>query len=143
MAPIPREEFVHLLVAAAHMSIALAQEQVVGTIPQNIRWELFGFERAGKESSLEDIASILYRDGQFPVIVDVFVTGALEDFTIIRLIVSGRDFVDNIAQTWNTPPGMGPFKALGLMLPTPIWDRPRPLSLSDLKEAANGWPHMT
>lgn len=140
MASLTQEEFVHLLLTAARLSIEIAQEQVVGTIPQEIRWELLGFERSGKESSLEEIVAILYRDGRFPVIVDVMVTGMLNASTIIRLIASGHDFVDDTEKTWNMPAGMGPFKPLGLMLPYPIWHRPRPLSLDDLREAVQGWP---
>lgn len=140
MASLTQEEFVYLLVTAAQMSITVAQEQVVGAIPQEIRWELLGFGRSGKESSLEEIVAILYRNEQFPVVVDVFVAGVLDASTIIRLKVSGHDFVDDTAKTWNMPAGMGPFKSLGLMLPYHIWQRPRPLSLNDLREAAEGWP---
>lgn len=140
MASLTQEAFEHLLVQAAYISIDVAQAQVVGALPQKIRWELLGFERSGKESSLDEIVAILYRNGAFPVIVDVFVAGVLDAFTLIRLVVSGHELVDDIAKTWNTPVGMGPFKSLGLMLPNPIWQRPRPLSLDDLREAAAGWP---
>lgn len=140
MATISREEFERLLVQAAHMSIEVAQEQVNGTLPDKLRWELTGFGRSGKESSLEQIVEILYRSGHFPVIIDVFVTGVIDAFTIIRARPSGHHFVDDITKTWNTPVGMGPFKTLGLILPGRIWYRPRPLSLDDLREAVAGWP---
>lgn len=140
MATLSREEFEDLLVRAAHMSIEVAQEQVNGTLPHEVRWELTGFERSGKESSLEEILEILYRNGHFPAIVDVFVTGVIDAFTIIRVRPSGHHFVDDITQTWNTPVGMGPFKPQGLILPSWIWYRPRPLSLDDLREAVEGWP---
>lgn len=140
MSSFAREEFENLLVSAAHMSIEVAQEQVNGTLPHEIRWELTGFERSGKGSSLEQIVEILYRSGHVPVIVDVFVTGVLDAFTIIRVRPSGHQFVDDITKTWNTPAGMGPFKPQGLILSGRIWKRPRPLSLDDLQEAVEGWP---
>lgn len=140
MATITREEFEKLLVLAAHMSIKVAQEQVAGSLPHTIRWELTGFERSGKESTLEQIVEILYQNGRFPVVVDVFVTGMIDAFTIVRVRPSGHHFVDDITETWNTPVGMGPFKPLGLILPARIWYRPRPLSLDDLREAVEGWP---
>lgn len=140
MATISREEFERLLVKAANMSIEVAQEQVNGSIPHEIRWELTGSERSGKESSLEQIVEVLYRSGHIPVIVDVFVTGVVDAFTIIRVRPSGHHFVDDILQTWNTPVGMGPFKPQGLILSGQIAVRPRPLSLEDLREAVEGWP---
>lgn len=140
MPPLTREAFVELLRTATTMTIAMAQDQVTGTLPHEIRWELTGFDRSGKESSFDQIVEILYRSGHFPVIVDVFVTGAIETFTIIRVRPSGHHFVDDITKTWNIPVGMGPFKPQGLILPGRIWYRPRPLSLDDLREAAAGWP---
>ena len=140
MSLLAREEFAHLLVRAARMSIDAAQEKVNDTLPHEIRWELTGFERSGKESSLEQIVEILYRNGHFPVIVDVFVTGVIDRFTIVRVRPSGHHFVNDIAKTWNTPVGMGPFKPQGLILSGQIWVRPRPLSLDDLREAVEGWP---
>ena len=140
MSLLAREEFAHLLVRAAHMSIDGAQEKVNDTLPHEIRWELTGFERSGKESSLEQIVEILYRNGHFPVIVDVFVTGVIDRFTIVRVRPSGHHFVNDIAKIWNTPVGMGPFKPQGLILSGQIWVRPRPLSLDDLREAVEGWP---
>ena len=83
MSLLAREEFAHLLVRAAHMSIDGAQEKVNDTLPHEILWELTGFERSGKESSLEQIVEIFYRNGHFPVIVDVFVTGVIDRFTIV------------------------------------------------------------
>ncbi len=140
MPSLTREEFMLLLEKAAQLSIEVAQEQVNGSLPHEIRWELLGFERSGKESSLEQIIETLYRSGHFPVIVDVFVAGVIDAFTIIRVRPSGHHFVDDITKTWNTPLGMGPFKPQGLILPGRIWVRPRPLSLKDLREAVEGWP---
>ncbi len=140
MATLTQQEFVDLLLKAASMSLELAQEQIVDPLPQQICWKLIGFEHAGKISSLNEIVGILYRDGRFPVIVDVTVAGILDNCTIIRLRPSGHAFVDSVESTWNVPAGMGPFKPLGLMLPHAIWHRPRPLSLGDLREAATGWP---
>ena len=72
----------------------------------------------------------------FPRIVDVFFQGIADEQTLIYLRPSGHAPTNDLAQTWNQPAGMGPFKSLGLLLPDSIARRPRPLSREDLEEAA-------
>lgn len=135
-----QQQFTQLLLGAAHLSIDLAQIQVSDPLPQEVCWELSAYGLAGKESSMDEIVAMLYRDGSFPAVVDVAVKGVHDTCTVIGLVPSGHGFVNDIGATWNTPTGMGPFKSIGLMLPYPIWQRQRPLTLIDLREAVSKWP---
>ena len=100
---------------------------------------LEAFGQQGKDLSLDEVLSFLYRDGTFPRIVDIAVRGIKDGRTFIWVRPSGHTYVSDFAQAWNTPVGMGPFKSIGLMLPGFIWQRSRPLSTQDLKEAGESW----
>jgi hypothetical protein len=67
------------------------------------------------------------------------VFGIKNERTFIWIRPSGHEYINDFSQTWNTPPGMGPFKSVGLMLPASIWNRSKPCSLEDLKEAGKKW----
>jgi hypothetical protein len=136
MASLTRQAFVDLLLQAARLSRAVAQEQITGSLPEETCWVLGAWEHDRRETALGEIIGFLYRDGRFPVYVNVTINGIVENRTIIRLGPSGHAFVDDTEQTGNAAAGLGPFKPLGLMLPGLIWYRPRPLSLQDLREAA-------
>ena len=133
MSGLTREAFRLLLEQAIQESLDLAQQQVADVLPKATRLELAGNRNRGL--SLEEVISGLYRDGTFPRIVDVFVQGTADEQTLIFLRSSGHAWTEDLAQTWNQPAGMGPFKSLGLLLPAAIAQRPRPLSRQDLEEA--------
>jgi hypothetical protein len=133
------DEFRGLFLRAVDDSIAVAQADVTEPLPRSVRLELGAFERGHRESTLDEVLALLYRDGTFPTIVNVVVRGIVGDDTLISVWPSGDGYVSDLALTWNDPPGMGPFKGLGLALPSPIGHRPRPLSRRDLEEAAPAW----
>lgn len=127
------EAFRLLLEQAIQESMGLAQQQVADALPKTTQLELAGNRNRGL--SLEEVISGLYRDTTFPRIVDVFVQGIADEQTLIFLRPSGHAWTEDLAQTWNQPAGMGPFKSPGLLLPAAIAQRPRPLSRQDLEEA--------
>ena len=133
MSGLTREAFRLLLEQAIQQSMDLAQQQVSEPLPKALRLELAGSHH--RSLSLEEVISGLYRDGTFPRIVDVFVQGIADEQTLIFLRPSGHPATNDLALTWNQPAGMGPFKSQGLLLPVPIFQRPRPLSRQDLEEA--------
>lgn len=100
-----------------------------------LRYRLLSFGFDDEDLSLDAIADLLYFDGTFPPIIDVFVRGIAADATLIWLLVPGYPWTSELERTWNDPPGSGPFKSLGLILPTSTWARPHPLHLSDLQAA--------
>lgn len=129
------EAFHLLLEQAIQRSMNLAQDQVAYLLPQTTRLELALAGYSDRALSLEEVVSVLYREGTFPRIVDVFAQGIAQEQTCIFLRPSGHAWTNDLAQTWNQPAGTGPFKSLGLLLPTSIARRPRPLSRQDLEEA--------
>ena len=135
MSGLTREAFRLLLEQAIRHSMDLAQQQVADPLPSATRLELALAGYSGRTLSLEEVVSVLYREDTFPRIVDVFVQGIADEQTLIFLRPSGHSSTNDLAQTWNQPAGMGPFKSLGLGIPTSISRGPRPLSRQDLEEA--------
>lgn len=112
-----------------------AQKQVAEPLPEVLCFNLEAFGQSSNDLSFDEVLSFLYREGTFPRIVDIAVQGIKEGCTLLWIHPSGHEYVHDFSQTWNRPAGMGPFKPIGLMLPSLIWERPRPLSLQDLREA--------
>ena len=125
----------HLLEQCIAKTIAQVQREVIDPLPHQIELSLNANELAGQYTSLDVIMPYLYRDGSFPQIVDIAIKGIKDEKLLVWLNISNHPFVHNFTLTWNTPPGMGPFKSIGLMLPPSIWSRPRPLYRQDLEEA--------
>ncbi len=139
MGTLTEDEFRALFLRAIDDTIDVAQAEVAEPLPRAVRFVLDAFGRGRDESSLEEVLALLYRDGTFPRVVDVFVRGVASERTIIKVSPSGHAYVSDVAQTWNNPPGMGPFKSLGFTARDSIYHRPRPLSRQDLEEAAPAW----
>ena len=135
MSGLTREAFRLLLEQAIQWSMDLAQQEVADPLPPTTQLELALAGYSDRALSLEEVVSVLCRDGTFPRIVDVFVQGIADEQTLMYLRPSGHAWTDDLAQTWNQPAGMGPFKSLGLLLPASIASRSRPLSRQDLEEA--------
>ena len=112
-----------------------AQKEVSYTLPQQIYITLGAFRQDDRDLSIEEVMQFLFQEGAFPRVVDIAVRGIKNGRTLIWIRPSDHPYVTTLVETWNTPPGMGPFKSLGLMLPYSIWKRPRPLSYQDMLEA--------
>jgi hypothetical protein len=136
---ITKEALKQLLEQCIAIALDDAQKRVSDPLPTQIYPGLEAFGQHGKELSLDEVLSFLYQDGTFPRIVDVAVRGIKDERTFIWIRPSGHAYVSDFAQTWNIPEGMGPFKSIGLMLPSLIWKRPEPFSLQDLKESGEKW----
>jgi hypothetical protein len=133
------ETLCELLKRCINSTIDDVQEEIPDPLPRTLYLELAAFDRSGKDTSFEEVMSLLYIDGTFPQVVDIGVKGITKGSTIIWIRPSSHTYVSNISDTWNQPPGMGPFKSIGLILPKMIWDRPRSLSRHDLEDAARGY----
>lgn len=139
MPEVSKEVVQLLLEQCIRATLEEVQKQISDPLPAQQYIGLEAFGQHGKELSLDEVMGFLYQDGTFPRIVDVAVRGIKNERTLVCLRPSGHTYVDNFSQTWNTPTGMGPFKSIGLLLPSLIWNRPRPLSTYDLKEAGEKW----
>ncbi len=134
---VTQEDFFQLLKDGIRDAIQLAQKDCAFSLPQDISFELANYDQYRKEKTFDEIVTFLYKDGTFPRIIDVAVRGINDGKTLIWLRASGHEWVRDIAQTWNSPAGRGPFKSLGLLLPSLIWQRPRPFSIEDMEESGN------
>lgn len=132
LATLTKEIFRDLLLECIRITTDTAQKDVAEPLPEKLSLELAAFGQAGKITTLDEVLSFLYVQGTFPRIVDVAVKGVTKDATLIWIRPSAHPYVSDIRETWNQPPGMGPFKSIGLMLPKSLWDRPRPFSLREL-----------
>jgi hypothetical protein len=136
---VTKEVLRQLLDRCISQAVDKAQREIAESLPTEYYLTLEAFGQQGKELSLDEVLSFLFRDRTFPRIVDIAVRGIKDGRTLIWIRPSGHAYVSDFAQTWNTPVGMGPFKCIGLMLPQLIWQRSRPLSLQDLREAGENW----
>jgi hypothetical protein len=136
---VTKEVLRQLLETSISRAVNEAQREIDEPLPIDYYLVLEAFGQQGKELSLDEVLSFLFRNGTFPRIVDVAIRGIKDGRTLIWIRPSGHAYVGDFAQTWNAPVGMGPFKCIGLMLPQLIWQRPRPLSLQDLREAGENW----
>lgn len=139
MAAVTEETVRKLFEQCIKTAIEEAQQQISEPLPTRFYLGFEAFGQHGKELSIDEVISFLYRDGAFPRIVDIAVRGIRDGRTFIWIRPSSHQYVKDFSQTWNTPPGMGPFKCVGLMLPTFIQQRSTPFSLQDLKEAGEQW----
>jgi len=128
-----------LLEKSISTAIEEAQKEVVNPLPVDKYLGLEAFGQCGKELSFDEVMSFLYRDGTFPRVADIYIRGIRDEHTFVWIRPSGHAYVSDFSQTLNRPAGMGPFNSGGLMLPGAKWERPRPFSLQDLKEAEEKW----
>ena len=139
MSTVTKEVLQRLLETCITTAVNEAQKEISDPLPAQLYLGLGAFAQQGKELSLDEVLSFLFRDGTFPRIVDIAVRGIKDGRTFIWIRPSGHAYVSDFAQTWNTPVGMGPFKSIGLMLPEFLWQRSRPLSTQNLREAGEKW----
>lgn len=133
LATLTQETFRDLLLECIRITMDTAQKDIADSLPEKLSLELAAFGQVGKITALDEVLSFLYVQGTFPRVIDVAVKGITKDATLIWIRPSAHPYVNDIRETWNQPPGTGPFKSIGLMLPKSIWDRPRPLSLHELE----------
>jgi hypothetical protein len=135
MPSVTKEALRQLLSRSIRRALEDAQQHVADPLPRQLYVECANLGQRGQGVSLEEVMAFLYRDGTFPRIVDIAIRGIKNGRTYIWIRASGHPYVSDFAATWNTPPSMGPFKSLSLMLPNTIWQRRRPFSRHDLEEA--------
>lgn len=73
---------------------------------------------------------------KFPRVVDLAVRGIVGEKTLVVWIPSGEQKVEDPEMTWNE--GFGPFKPVGIMIPSYIGKSP-PLSRSSLEKMGRDW----
>lgn len=89
------------------------------------------------ESAIE---CLLTSEGLFPPIVDLAVRGILEDKPLVVWIRSGHPDVCDLEDTWND--GFGPFKPMGLMIPSHFGNGKSLLSRDKMEAIGQAWPEL-
>ncbi len=136
MQTVTKEAFAELFQQCIAMALEETQKQVADPLPKELYLGLEAFGQHGKALSMEEVLSLLYRDGTFPRIVDIAVRGIREERTFIWIRPSGHAYVKDFTQTWNTPVGMGPFKRIVSGF---LWQRSGLVSTQELKEEGEKW----
>ncbi len=111
-----RQKFLDSLEEAAR----LAEAQVGFTVPRNFRILLHAPGYRGRDvSTSEAMKAVWLGEDRFFRIIDVSVAEVRDGTTVVFVRVSGHR-PSRFGDTWNNPPGMGPFKQIGPRLPVTV-----------------------
>jgi len=107
-----KDEFKELLEAALERAAADTEERLRRSLSRNFQILLYGAGYSGDPVSSAEAAEALYLgENVFYVIIDVAVVKISDQSTTFHMVVSGHKPA-LFEQTWNDPPGSGPFKQL-------------------------------
>jgi len=111
-AKMEKDQFATLFHEHLTKAVRLAQTKVGRALPDKLIIELHGASFAGKEMSPSETLDVLYLGSEkFYRIVDISVLSASESTTRVFVRVSDHP-PGAFEETWNDPPGSGPFKVL-------------------------------
>jgi len=120
-----REEFDHLFHARLEAATQIAEQRIGRSLPRAFRIRLYGpGHPSGEPITKEEALAVLWLGpDRFFRIIDLAVSHANSQYTDVFTRVSGHTPVA-FEQTWNQPPGTGPFKLLIPAHVTLHWDDP-------------------
>lgn len=107
-----KDEFRELFDGALATAMANAAQRLKRSIPAEVQIKLHGAGHSGYLLSPLAAADALYLDeSRFYRVIDVMVIGFSDQFTRVFVGASGHE-PGSFDQTWNDPPGSGPFKQI-------------------------------
>jgi hypothetical protein len=107
-----KEEFRQLFEAALETAAKNAEQQLGQSIPHWYRVQLHGAKHAGDVMTIDAAVHALYLgEDRFYRIIDVAITGVSRQFSTAFVRASAHK-PSSFEDTWNEPPGSGPFKQL-------------------------------
>jgi hypothetical protein len=107
-----KQDFGELFKAALELAALNAEERLGHAVPRNVKVVLHGAGYSGALMSPEEALDTIYLgEDLFYRIIDVAIIEVGQETAKVFLRVSQHD-PGNFSQTWNTPPGSGPFKQL-------------------------------
>lgn len=107
-----KDDFKNLFEAALERSVTSAEEQLQRKLPQNFRILLHGAGHSGDLLHPSAVLDEIYLgEDKFYTIIDIAVVEVSKQSATIFVRVSSHAPVP-FEQTWNDPPGNGPFKLL-------------------------------
>ena len=115
-----KAEFKRRFAGALEEAATLADEQLGRPVPRHFVIRLYGAGHRGDVVSVTTAAGALYlAEDRFYRIIDVGVVEVCPDTTTIFVRASAHE-PSRWDQTWNSPPGSGPFKQLGPRIPIQV-----------------------
>lgn len=107
-----KEEFKRTFDRALTIAAETAERQLDRPVPRTFEIELHGLAPSPRNMSADDALDVLYLGPkQFYRIIDVSVTRVSKDVSTVFVCISGHA-LGSWDETWNQPPGNGPFKQL-------------------------------
>jgi hypothetical protein len=95
-----------------HAALDIAEEKTGKTLPKDLTIELHGAGHSGEEMKTSEALEALYIGKDcFYRVIDISVVAASRTHTRIFVRVSSHS-PGKFDETWNIPPGSGPFKLL-------------------------------
>jgi hypothetical protein len=107
-----KEEFRLLFERALEIAAENAERQVGGPVPRSFEIEMHGVGPHPKIMKKDDTFEAIYLGpDRFYRIIDVSVTRVSKEVSTVFICISGHN-AGPLNETWNQPPGSGPFKQL-------------------------------
>ncbi len=107
-----KQEFQQRFEAALEEAVQYAERQLYRTLSRQFHIRLYGANHAGDLLTLNQATDALYLgETLFYRIIDLAVIEVSSQNTVLFVRASGHTPL-TFEQTWNTPPGSGPFKQL-------------------------------
>jgi hypothetical protein len=106
------DEFAQLFRDALEKATADAEARLGRSLPRSYTILLHGAGHSGATMPIEQAAQVLYLGPEcFYRIIDIALTKVVQDSCVVFVRVSGHA-PGSWLDTWNDPPGSGPFKQL-------------------------------
>ena len=105
-----KEEFRNLFEHALEVAAQNAEKKLGHPVPRQFEIEMHSLSPRTRILKREEVLDEIYLGPDlFFRIIDISVCRVSEDISTIYIVVSGRT-PGTLDQTWNQPPGSGPFK---------------------------------
>ena len=131
-----QEYLAELASSAIKSNLEMAEKQLGIELPRKSQLGILWGDYPGELYTLEDAIPVLWEEGYFPMVVDVAFRGIVNEQSLIIWIPSGHPKVLTVEET--PDPRFGPFKPVGVMIPSKFGGRP-PLSQGQLLELGDDW----
>ncbi len=134
------------LISLAKLAVSENLSLVNQTLPEPFHEEssvhgLYWKSHLGKLYTIEEAVEQLIEADKFPRIVDLTIRGSLKGKPLFIWIPSGHPKTSELDETWNE--GFGPFKPMGLMIPSHLGSPSSPMTKERLERIGQDWLQMT
>jgi hypothetical protein len=108
-----KDKFMEVFLAAVETAAKNVEKQYSVQLPRKFEFEFYGFGHNGTTLDVDEVMNKIYLgDDLFIFLIDLGVKKATKTTTTVFVGVSGHKPQARFEDTWNTPPGSGPFKQI-------------------------------